>query len=66
MFLSPSFVPSSHVPNAAAVACREQEILNTLPLPWTTAGVQLGIGVLFVVPVWLFGVRIDFLAAHTS
>lgn len=33
-------------------------VLNDLPLPWTTSASQLGIGLLFVFPVWLSGVRI--------
>lgn len=32
-------------------------VLNHLPLPWTTSVAQLGIGLLFVFPVWLSGIR---------
>jgi solute carrier family 35 protein E1 len=31
--------------------------LNNLPLPWTMASLQLGIGLLYVFPVWLLGLR---------
>jgi solute carrier family 35, member E1 len=33
------------------------QILNAVPLPWTMATAQLGIGLLYVIPVWLLRLR---------
>eukprot|EP00871_Galdieria_phlegrea_P004889 jgi/Galph1/5400/GphlegSOOS_G4058.1 len=34
-----------------------KKVLNVWPFPWTTAWIQLVIGILYVVPLWLFKLR---------
>ncbi|GJQ12444.1 hypothetical protein GpartN1_g4235.t1 [Galdieria partita] len=34
-----------------------KKLLNAYPFPWTVAWVQLAVGVLYVVPLWLFHIR---------
>ena len=56
---APSFSPPSpfRTPRFGLGRCRvKQEVITSLPLPWTTAVSQLGIGLLLVFPGWLSGV----------